>query len=426
MVLLTLSRSLKFTLGIVGLLSGYLTWAIYQPDEPLADTVSQTITSRAKGNASDVTIGLMGLNAPSGTDFMAHGRNEISAMRLSGDAITIQPQTPRKTPLLKVKSRDDTECWMYRDGEEVPKEIRENCASPEQIAVYLRDNAELLSRFRQIQQMAFAADGMPSVGGQTIALGKLQVIEIAYDLRNGQIDAAFRKWADNHAFQRRMAGYGGTWVTTAVNLVNEGLSVGALDLLLHKSPQLMETHHDELMSLMRPADLSYYNLTGVLQSQNFLLAGVYTENSFFSLVRMNRLHNRFDLYAQDVIREVSLHPESIASTLTSLHARQRAIRLIDVADPVNARAWQIALDYQIKTGELIQSMIAKEAQRRLYTIKLLLAKSPSGDAEIDAFLRGAQKNLRNPVDGSPFRWIPTKRAISFSSPDGKQTIEVFL
>ena len=188
----------------------------------------------------------------------------------------------------------------------------------------------------------------------------------------------------------------------------------------------METHHDELMSLMRPADLSYYNLTGVLQSQNFLLAGIYTENSFFRLVRMNRLHNRFDSYAQDVIREVSLHPECIASTLTSLHARQRAIRLIDVADPVNARAWQIALDDQIKTSELIQSMIAKEAQRRLYTIKLLLAKSPSGDAEIDAFLRGAQKNLRNPVDGSPFRWIPTKRAISFSSLDGKRTIEVFL
>ena len=71
-------------------------------------------------------------------------------------------------------------------------------------------------------------------------MAKLAAIEINVDLRQGHADKSYRKWAENHAFVRRMSSAGGTWVAVGINLVNEGISLSVIESLLYRAPQLID------------------------------------------------------------------------------------------------------------------------------------------------------------------------------------------
>ncbi len=56
-------------------------------------------------------------------------------------------------------------------------------------------------------------------------------------------------------------------------------------------------------------------------------------------------------------------------------------------------------------------MLRMEAQHRLFTIKITMGTAKAADSDVEAFLKAMPVDLRNPFDGSAFKWMPEKRAI---------------
>ena len=73
-------RYVRIALGLVAAVAAYVAWVFFQPDEALAPTLGDNAVSAGTRRPSEATIGLIGLEAPAGTDFMAHGRAAFAAI----------------------------------------------------------------------------------------------------------------------------------------------------------------------------------------------------------------------------------------------------------------------------------------------------------------------------------------------------------
>jgi hypothetical protein len=415
-------RAIFVNLGVLAL---YIAWAVLQPDEKLKPELATAFASPGP-KVSDATIGLTGLEAPMGVDFMQHGRLMLAAMQAGEDWPTATKRLNNGKPVLEFKWRDNIDCHMFSKHEDVPQVVRDNCASVEQTEAFLRDNAELMRRYRLIQKMPVTADGVNFKAQAAINLGKMNMVDIVNDLRLGRTEQAYEKWRNNHIHQTRMVSYGGGWVMLAINLVNEGLSMGSLNLLLEQAPQLMETHHDELLALLKPRDLTYYNLGGVMLGENKFLEQQIAEKGLGRFIRVNRLRNRFDDYSHELVDVAAKQPATVVAATAEVRKRHLELRTTDIIDPINSITWRLAMNEYIKGGQLIESMLAKEAQRRLFTLKVMMAKSKIADADVDAFLKAAPIELRSPSNGAAFTWNAAKRSLGYDIPKKVGVVEVFL
>jgi hypothetical protein len=416
-----MSRTSLLITSTVGIVLAYAAWVFFQPDDALAPDVPTIPVSRS---VSDVTIGLIGLEAPAGADFMAYGRKiylEMQQADFSSHSATAKGKTGEQR--LAATFPDNLECWLYRPRDEMSAEVKNNCATKAELQTVLNENAELISRYRQIQKLAFAADGESFRMQSQIYLNKLHVAEIALDLQNGNAELAYRKWADNHRHQTRMAGYQGDWVVTAVNLVNEGLSLLALDILMAHAPQLMQTHRDELQDLLKPRPNDWQrNLANILRSElrqyKQRPESAVAQHIVHEHVRENRLQNRYAAYIADYTNAVRKNPANTANALQEVHASHRAWRASDLLDPINAIAYRSLIEGQYKTGALIQSTANKEAVRRLWTIAVmqpnLLTKADVAPASLIT-----DKDLHSPFDGSVAKWDAAKRVLFFEGEANK-------
>ena len=408
-------RYVRITLGLVAAVAAYVAWVFFQPDEALSPTLGDNAISAGTRRPSEATIGLIGLEAPAGTDFLAHGRTAFAeAARVGGYAMDFAEQLRQGKPRLQATWPENMECWLYLPDDETPEQIRQNCATPAQLQTVLDENAELLQRYRAIQKLPVAADGESFRGTTTIKLGKLVVANIANELRLGQTERAYRKWADNHLHQSRMAGYGGNWFMTAINMVNEGLSFSGLELLLAKAPEVMQTHREELRELLKPRDDVWKNIAGTMRAEVRIFDQIRAELPIQRFVRMNRLKNRFAAFSSDLIDAVAANMADLPATIATVKARHDAWRVGDVLDPITGFAWRLLMSGQVKTGELIRAKFAKEGQRRLYAIKVMRATANLSDASIEADLKAMPLEFHNPIDGTPAQWDAGRRMLYFN------------
>ena len=130
-------------------------------------------------------------------------------------------------------------------------------------------------------------------------------------------------------------------------------------------------------------------------------------------VRQNRIRNRFADYAIDVIATASQNWTTLPASISAVKERHLRARAMDVIDPITSITWRLLMQGQMKQGELIESMLRKEAQRRLFTIKIkiTMATAKAGDTDVEALLKSASVELRSPFDGSAFKWMSAKRAV---------------
>src|SRR5450759_703208 len=161
--------------------------AVMPGDEPL-DTGAAAFyavvdKTKVSNNAS---IGLLGLTAPKGKDFFAFGL-AVAEGRSHYDE-GVEGQGPDNESLLEVKwDGRRMACWMedYEPFDQDPQ-----CAPVEEAVQTLRENTELLSRYRQVQRMTAA----PVVGlyraSPFITAVKLTAVKIKVDLREGSTEAA--------------------------------------------------------------------------------------------------------------------------------------------------------------------------------------------------------------------------------------------
>ncbi len=412
-----MSRTKYIVLSVAAAIVAFVAWMFFQPDE--APMWRDAVAFNDTRQASEATIGLLGLEAPAGTDFMEHGRLVFAeAVRTGGYPMDATGLLLEGKPRLEARYRESLECWLYLPGEEMPEEVSRNCASPVQLQAILDENAELLNRYRAIQKMQVAADGEAFRAQTVITLGKLMIADIANDLRLGETERAYRKWADNHRHQSQMAGYAGNWVMVAVNQVNEGLSFTSLDLLFAKAPRLIQSHREELLELVKPRDRIIEDIAATLRGEIRVFEQIRADVPEQHRVRINRLRNRFAAYSNDFVAAVATSPSNPAAPVAAVKARHIAPRMSDIFDPSTASAWELLMSGQLKQGELINMMYRKEAQRRLYTIKIMRATANASDGNFEADMEAAPRELRSPFDGSPAQWDADQRVLYFAVAGG--------
>ncbi|MEQ1517115.1 MAG: hypothetical protein ABL931_11575, partial [Usitatibacteraceae bacterium] len=415
---------LRISQIIAAVLVCYAGWAVWQPDDALQPSLQP---AAAAAPPSPGSIALAGLEAPSGTDFMEHGRLMLAAIGAGEDWVSASKRINNGKPGLEFKYRGNIECWFSTKHDELPAALRADCASPAQAQACVEENAEMLRRYRAAHLLPVSADGAMFKGQAGIMMSKANVVDIGIDVHAGRAEQAWGKWRDSWVHQSRMAGYGGLWSMTAINLVNEGLSLDGLALLLDEAPQLMETHHDELLALLIPGDLSRYNLAGVMRTENEYLNQLSKDSGWRRIVRVNRMRNRFEAYARDFIEATSQPPPTLLSAIANVRARHAAVRASDAFDPVNAFIWQKAMDdFGWMPRELLGSMVTKEAQRRLFTLKLMMARAKVPDSGVEEYLRRAPANLQSPDKSKPFEWDATRRALLYRVMVGAHVARVYL
>ena len=417
--------SSSLTTVAFGLAAAYLGWAYFQPDDSLAPVLQAQSATPAQPSSG--TIALAGMGAPLGTDFMLYGQQALAGPREGeGWANTIQRINGGRESLA-FKWNEKVECWLVSKRDAIVAPLREACASPEEAKAILDDNAELLRRYRIVQQLPPGSNGQMFSAQLAINMSKANVVDIALALRQGHTDDAWRNWRDGFAHQSLMAGYSGLWAMSAINLVNEGLSFGGLAILLEQAPQLMDTHHAELLTLLKPGDLSRYNLAGVLQAESKYLDASMQEQNFRRFVRVNRMRNRFEDFSRDLARAVTPASATLRPAVFGVEERYLAIQASDVFDPLNAFVWRLEVkDQARKAVSLIPVMMKHEAQRRLYTLKIIMARAKVQDGDVHAYLRDAPESLRSPHDNKSFTWNPAMRSLEYRSSERSAVVQVYL
>lgn len=69
-----------------------------------------------------------------------------------------------------------------------------------------------------------------------------------------------------------MNSVGRTWVEVAMGLVCEGHALRGIESLLFRSPQLIDTHYDELLS---PGGVDRFNFPGIIRADYALIIQAY-------------------------------------------------------------------------------------------------------------------------------------------------------
>ena len=136
----------------------------------------------------NAAIGLLGLSAPAGSDFIEHGRAVVRNWRelARGGGRIVMPGKLESTV-----QQLELDCWIA--PENYSKDSR--CASESRLATLLKENSEPLARYRQVFRLPHFS-GVPFADALLLDLNKLIVAEIRLDLRKRRTKQAYEKWRD--------------------------------------------------------------------------------------------------------------------------------------------------------------------------------------------------------------------------------------
>jgi hypothetical protein len=361
----------------------------------------------------NVSIGISGLAAPSGADFMEHGRFASGIWRSGGFSDEARTRINARGKLDFVGGREELQCWY----EPLAKSKDNNCASEDRLVSLLEGNEELLSRYRQLYRLQHSS-GLAYNLSLAIDLNRLIAAGIRLDLRKGRTESAYLKWRDNHMFLRRMIGEDGTWVDKAIGLVLEQISLSTAEFLIQASPKTANAHYQEMRESLSPGGLTRYNLGGVMRAEYLLHDPIYSNPaSLKAWVHPGFIRNRFFRAAQDFLKASQGSPSDAAKDVEAVwNAQTSGWRWDYLRDPLNTVWIRVLLGGQMKTGSMLQQMHLHDGQMRLLTLRLDILHLGIQDSRIEAFLESAETGLRNPFTGEPMKWDLVKRAIYFQSP----------
>jgi len=362
----------------------------------------------------NAAIGLMGLSAPIGADFMEHGRVVARAWREPGD------KSKRIDPVGKLEfvgRPEELKCWV--DPQAYANDS--NCASDARLTTLLRENSTLVARYRQIHQLPYFY-GFHQNGQLLIELNRLIVADIRLNLREGRVNEAYKKWNNNQRFLLRAIGADGTWVEKAILHVSLGLSLSVAAPLLQAAPKLATEHYEGLLELLNPLALSGYNPEGIMRAEYMLYDPLFGSPASLKLwVHPNFIRNRFYRFAHDFLRASRRPHSDLYSDIEILRRKHLLGWNPDyLQDPLNTVFVRSILGGQVVAGEMLKAIHLRIAYVRLLVLRVKIAKAGIPDAKVEAFLQSAETRLRNPFTNEPMRWNSNKRVIYFDVPGNER------
>ena len=381
-------------------------------DEPLDEGAAAFYApSRAAVDPNNGAIGLIGLSAPSGQDFMAYG-HMLAAQPIVFTCAEVPKQSEASSALTIKWNEEHMNCWQddYEPFDQDPK-----CAPIEEAIQTLLDNAELLQRYRLILKLPPASGFIQARGVPSIAMTKLTAVAIKVDLRQGRFEEAYRSWLDEYSFWRRMNSVGRNWVEVAMGLVSEGYALRGVESLLFRSPQLIDTHYDELISLLSPEGIGRFNLPGIMRAEYALTMQAYEVDKNRAAIFPNYITNRHYRYAQQMLEVVSTPADLLNVLGTNRKNFLKPIEL-NATDPrFAASAEFVGPGVYLGPFELIKSMHNKNQLMALLSMRIRIFKEKVPESQIAAYLVAHVANMRESFTDGPMQWDQNKRVLFFVS-----------
>lgn len=367
---------------------------------------------------ANAAIGVYGLSAPQGVDFMAHGRfvRDTFEEDIGWDEAT--KIIKAKGTLLLANNREELDCVAWP----TPDKPQAQCPTPERLTEMLKENAELLERYRRLYLLPQHQPSRFRYNSQLfLDLNKLIAESIALERLKGNSESAYVAWRDNYVFLSRMARAEDSWMGKAILLAAEGISLTSAELLLHATPSLLATHGDELRQLLQPVGLSRWNLEGVMRAEYRRIDPVISGDDTQIWVHSNFIRNRHFRAANAFLNASTAHPSELErkfETVLQAHSNPIAWTWDYLRNPMNTFfVRRFSLESQLEAEPVVRSMIQKDGRMRLLSLRLLLAKNSIADGDVEHFLSKQPSELRDPFTTEPMQWDREKRVIYFCQPD---------
>ena len=353
------------------------------------------------GDPNAAAIGLRGLGAPLGSDFMQYGRERVDRWESDPDPVSI------------VWEPEKVDCWLYIDDSTISAEDNARCAALEgDIVKNLRDNALVLDRYRAVQHLP----GSPlraARGTLLIQMVKLTDIDMTLDSRHGRHGEALGKWVTHHSFLQRMSGAAESWVGAAICQVNENLDLATLESLLWRAPTISDEQADRILDVLRPSTMARYPIANLMRSGYKGVRYFYENSPDKEFLAPRYITNRYYRYAQHVIDSAEMPMEFIND--------------FDLG-PGDASFWPsrqfLERQLHFHSVEIIKSMHRSNRWMRLLTMKVRIMKEKVSHDRVPEYVAVHGDELQDPVTGFPVRWDSKRGVIYFETTEPWESVRL--
>lgn len=386
-------------------------------------------TERAVPDAENLAVGIAGLDAPPGSDFIKHG----AALKKLYDtqapwSTDIQMATQRPDALKITVESHQLDCWMDPD-----QPFWKDCLSFDGASQALAENREILARYKALYKL----DGYSGFGEQNqqlIPLTKLAVVEMRRDVRNGSYDTAYRNWRENFYFSKNQLRRQTDWVGKAIGLVDLSMSFSFIEDLLVKQPSLARAHFDELQGLLRPEGMEMVNPAGIARAEYLTLERFlrtpYVMNPAYKdtfewlawkFAQPNHVGNRYLAFLLDYTKAMQRPWQDLPQEFARIEAQHYSFGWGDSIDPFGWILLVKVTHWQLKPTEMLRQIHITDGKLRLATLVVRIVRDRVKDADIPAFL-AKSSDLYDPFSNKPMQWDAKNGRIYFLNGDDKCSI----
>ena len=393
----------------------------------------RTLTDIQVEDTRNVAIGILGLTAPKGTNFIQYG-TQIKALYASNVSYAqIQEMMRGPEALRPTIEGNQIACWLDPDWT-----FYNDCLPFNRAPAVLAENKELLERYKTLYGLGYyAAPGLFYYNDAYLTLVRLAIAEMQIDLRTGNSEAAYRKWRQQFLFVRSNLRGTDTWVGKAIGLVAMGMTLPFLDSLLVADPGLARTHATELYEMLQPDGMAAFDPDGIARAEFQLLVHALDHppirNPEFGTDRLhwlayhfgqrNRILNRYAAFAPEYAAALRLPWSDMEKQSTRLREKQLHFTEWEFAlDPFGSLLVAQFIDGQLKAREMLRQMHIVDGRLRLATLLVRLINDNVQDSDIPRFLAAANPKFFDPFTATPARWDPKDRKIFFVAPTDTCTV----
>lgn len=375
----------------------------------------------------NIAIGILGLTAPRGHDFLEYGAKVKALDRKNAPWPEVQQMVRGPNTLQPTTESQQITCWLDPDNLQM-----KGCLPFDQAPVVIAENREILERYKQLHQMR-AYSGLGWTNNQAyLSVTKLAVAEIHVDLQKRDAASAYRKWRDQVFLARNTLRGPDTWVGKAVGLVVIGMSLPVLESILLADPKLAKQHASELKTLLRPEGIKGFNPEGIVRAEYVLLRNAFESEPqqvgdwpvdrlhwlAYHVGQRERILNRYYFFARDYAAILSLPWPLFEKEVQRLRETFDYPSAWDISvDPFGSLFLADYVEGQLKTRQMIRQMHIIDGRLRLSTLLVRIIDERIADTAIAQFLESAGPEFSDPFTGKPMRWDPKERTIYFPDPE---------
>ena len=414
-------RILYFILFLLLLLMAWAAYVNLHGDEE-PDTGRETFYARSEvkvPNNQNLAVAISGINAPTESDIITHGRFVLNTYAEAKDNYTAKKTIANQNELKFIGDSTEFDCWVNNDFETK----QNNCASPKRIESLLLSNKTLLARYKSLYDIAHL-QGSSKNGMTIININELLLAEIKLDIFNNKPEIAYQKWRANHQFVSYVLLQPLELVDRMVYLIVYGHNLNTLEQLLFKAPEISTKHFDELHLMLKPRDLSLFNMKALLSVEYHHGNDKFINKQLASFeLHPNYIRNRVYRAHIDILIEAQKMPFDYERSENVLYEKYHfgpgRLHTLDWLDPLNSLLSKVAIRNSISTLRMAKSIHTKNSLSKLLNVSIQIRQQKIPEANIQTFLNNAGSEYNSPFTNKPMQWDATKKVIYFIEPSSE-------